>query len=189
MLKVQIVALTLGLLVHFSAQAQMEPESDFSGAVDEQLQEAGQEIFECMTCYFDSAQLLKDARAVFPVKGGATVISHFGDPRPGGRRHEGVDLAAHMGTPVLAAWDGIVTWNEYHHTAGYAVKVVHPNGYSTYYFHLRQRGPVSKGQHVKAGDQIGEVGETGNAAGTQPHLHFEVHTPNGAAVNPLPFIN
>lgn len=97
-------------------------------------------------------------------------------------RHEGIDIAAPSGTPVMAAAAGIVAkagWDEW--GLGNAIEIKHPNGSVTVYGHNR-RLLVSKGQQVKQGQIIAEMGSTGNS--TAPHLHFEIY-PNGrVAVDP-----
>ena len=90
------------------------------------------------------------------------------------RMHRGVDLGYPEGTPVAAAWDGIVRISKgTANTGGYGNLVVirHDNGLETYYAHLSRR-LVNPGQMVKAGDIIGLGGNTGRSYGS--HLHFEV---------------
>ena len=103
---------------------------------------------------------------------------------PGGRRHDGIDFPAPMGTPVGAAGVGTVIsagWN----SGGYGnlVIVQHRLGYTTYYAHL-SRFAVSSGSRVAGGVRIGYVGSTGHSTG--PHLHFEVRH-NGVPINPAPY--
>jgi peptidoglycan hydrolase-like protein with peptidoglycan-binding domain len=103
---------------------------------------------------------------------------------PGGRRHDGIDFPAPMGTPVGAAGVGTVLsagWN----SGGYGnlVIVQHRLGYQTYYAHL-SRFAVSTGSRVAGGLRIGYVGSTGHSTG--PHLHFEVRH-NGVPINPEPY--
>src|SRR5205085_5182243 len=102
---------------------------------------------------------------------------------PGGRRHDGIDFPAPMGTPIGAAGVGTVIsagWN----SGGYGnlVIVQHRLGYQTWYAHL-SRFAVSVGSRVAGGVRIGYVGATGHATG--PHLHFEVRH-NGVPINPEP---
>lgn len=108
-------------------------------------------------------------------------IDSWGAPRPGGRTHQGTDIIAPMGTPVLATFPGraVVATNT---LGGLAAKVYGPRGY-TYNAHFARFGKIGP---VKTGDVIGYVGATGNAGG--PHLHFEWHPGNGAAVNPYPYL-
>jgi murein DD-endopeptidase MepM/ murein hydrolase activator NlpD len=100
-----------------------------------------------------------------------------------GRMHKGIDIAAPIGTPIVAAAPGVVVsagWN----SGGYGnlVELQHPDGSVTLYAH-NNRILVRRGQEVAQGQQISEMGSTGRSTG--PHLHFEVH-PNGrGAVNPI----
>jgi murein DD-endopeptidase MepM/ murein hydrolase activator NlpD len=115
---------------------------------------------------------------VFPVAGHdrSHVISRFGDPRDGGRRpHLGIDIAAPVGTPVLAPVSGVVERTGRWGAGGRVVWLREAGSDRRYYFaHLDAIG-VAPGQRVAAGYPIGTVGTTGNAVGTRPHLHFAVH--------------
>jgi murein DD-endopeptidase MepM/ murein hydrolase activator NlpD len=108
------------------------------------------------------------------------------DPfRGGAARHQGIDLAAPIGTPIYATADGIVSeagWN----SGGYGnlIKVDHGRGIETRYGHLSAI-LVSPGQHVVRGQQIARMGSTGRSTGS--HLHYEVRI-DGSAVNPIPFM-
>lgn len=120
----------------------------------------------------------------YPLASGGVYSSPFG-PR-WGKMHTGVDIAAPMGTPVVAAEDGKVVFTESGNTGyGNHIIIQHKNGLKTLYGHLSSID-VSKGQQVVRGEQIGKVGSTGNSTG--PHLHFETIV-NGQKVNPMPFIN
>lgn len=111
----------------------------------------------------------------FPVAGAgeSDIGSVFGDPRDGGgREHHGVDIFAPRGTPVLAAADGNVTSVDTTEIGGRVVWQREDGGrHSLYYAHL-DRPLVREGQHLRAGDTVGLVGNTGNARTTPPHLHF-----------------
>jgi murein DD-endopeptidase MepM/ murein hydrolase activator NlpD len=89
-----------------------------------------------------------------------------------GELHAGIDLAAPEGMPYKAVHAGIVKSAGYTGGYGYAVTVQHPDGTETIYGHSRKL-LVHKGQQVKAGDVLGEVGNTGYTFGT--HLHLEIH--------------
>ena len=117
-----------------------------------------------------------------PVQGGATFMNDWGFPRSGGRFHEGNDLFAPRGRPVVATVAGTVV-QTVGQLGGNQVKLAGDDGVSYYYTHLDGFG--AKGR-VGAGTVIGYVGSTGNAAGGPTHLHFEVHPGGGAAVNPYP---
>ena len=97
--------------------------------------------------------------------------------------HHGIDLAANRGTPILAAADGYVTFTGRNGGYGLFVVIDHKYGFKTKYGHL-QKIYVRRGQFVKRGDKIGEVGNTGLS--TAPHLHYEVHY-HGKPVNPTQF--
>jgi len=106
---------------------------------------------------------------VHPAKYKAT--SFYGVKRRRGRTHWGIDLPFPEGTPVVAAFDGIVRVSTYNN-GGYGNLVIlrHDNGLETYYAHFLKR-LVNPGQLVKAGDTIGLGGNTGRSKGN--HLHFE----------------
>jgi murein DD-endopeptidase MepM/ murein hydrolase activator NlpD len=115
--------------------------------------------------------------------------SVFGDPRDAGRReHEGVDIFAKRGTPVLSATNGIVTRVAETGRGGRVVWVWDPGrGLMLYYAHLHEQN-VTTGERVNAGDILGSVGNTGNARTTPPHLHFGVYERGRGAIDPYWFI-
>ncbi len=98
--------------------------------------------------------------------------------------HAGLDFAAPVGTPILAAAGGVVVNAEYHPMFGNEVTVDHGNHLSTLYAHA-SRILVKPGDIVRKGQKIAEVGTTGRSTG--PHVHFEVHV-NGAPQNPARFL-
>lgn len=126
----------------------------------------------------------------FPVGGnGGRIGSIWGDARDAGaRNHEGIDIFAPRGTPLLAAADGTVTAVNENNLGGLVVWL-RPQGksYTLYYAHLDKQ-LATAGQRVKQGDTIGTVGNTGNARSTPPHLHFGIYG-YGGAINPLPFVD
>jgi murein DD-endopeptidase MepM/ murein hydrolase activator NlpD len=115
--------------------------------------------------------------------------SVFGDPRDAGRRqHEGVDIFAKRGTPVLSATDGVVTRVAEGGLGGRVVWVWNPaRGLRLYYAHLDEQH-VSTGARVRSGDVLGTVGNTGNARTTPPHLHFGIYERGSGAIDPYWFI-
>jgi murein DD-endopeptidase MepM/ murein hydrolase activator NlpD len=116
---------------------------------------------------------------IWPTKG--VLTSGFG--WRWGRMHKGIDIAGPVGTPIMAAADGVVVtagWNSGGY--GYLVEVQHPDGSLTLYAH-NSRILVQVGQQVAQGQQISEMGSTGFSTG--PHLHFEVHPSGRGAVNPI----
>jgi murein DD-endopeptidase MepM/ murein hydrolase activator NlpD len=108
----------------------------------------------------------------------------WGAPRSGGRRHEGVDMLAPMGTPIFAVVSGTVRFSQ-NRLGGNAVSLVGDNGNRYYYAHLSRYEGSSR--RVTQGELIGYNGDTGNATGV-PHLHFEVRPGNGLPVNPTPSV-
>ena len=114
------------------------------------------------------------------------IASFFGAPREGGRRtHEGVDVFATHGTPVVAVADGRVTRVGTNRLGGNTVSVS-SGKYSFYYAHLDSQ-QVAMGKNVKLGDTLGTVGNTGNAITTAPHLHFGIYSAGRRSVDPLHF--
>ncbi|WP_416445378.1 peptidoglycan DD-metalloendopeptidase family protein [Leeuwenhoekiella sp. A16] len=127
----------------------------------------------------------------FPVvgKGNAAIQSFWGASRDAGaRRHEGLDIFAPRGTPVVAATDG---WISSTGNRGLGGKQVWLRaglwGNSLYYAHLDSIAST-QGQRVKTGDTLGFVGNTGNARTTPTHLHFGIYRGRGGAINPLPYV-
>ncbi len=113
----------------------------------------------------------------FPVSGHDTtaVRSRYGDPRDGGRRrHEGLDIFARRGTPVLAAASGYVRSTRSNNLGGNVIWLRDDLERTHYYAHL-DSVVVFRGLVVEAGDTIGFVGNSGNARTTPPHLHFGVY--------------
>jgi murein DD-endopeptidase MepM/ murein hydrolase activator NlpD len=103
-----------------------------------------------------------------------------------GRMHKGIDIAAPVGTPVVASAPGVVVsagWND----GGYGnlVEIQHPDGSVTLYAH-NNRILVRSGQQVDQGQQIAEMGSTGYSTG--PHSHFEIHPAGQGAVNPMTYL-
>jgi murein DD-endopeptidase MepM/ murein hydrolase activator NlpD len=120
---------------------------------------------------------------VCPISGSAYGDT-WGAPRSGGRRHEGVDMLAPFGVPIVAVVSGTVTFKR-NRLGGNAASLAGDNGNRYYYAHFASYEGSSR--RVVAGEVIGYNGDTGNATGT-PHLHFEVHPGGGVAVNPTPSV-
>ena len=138
-----------------------------------------------------SLVLTLDPAFSFPVAGlGMRAIqSVWGDERDGGRRsHEGVDIFARRGTPVLASIPGRVSRVRVTPRGGKVVWLRdEAQNRSLYYAHLDSQY-VADGDWVEVGDTLGFVGNTGNARTTPPHLHFGVYYRGEGAVNPFPFL-
>jgi murein DD-endopeptidase MepM/ murein hydrolase activator NlpD len=139
-------------------------------------------------------QLTKDGY-VFPVYGPSSFSNDFGVPRADTGWHHGNDIFAPLGAPLLAVSDGtlfLVGWNS---LGGNRLWLRDLQGNEFYYAHLSAFSPLARdGAHVRAGDVIGFVGNTGDAATTPPHLHFEVHPVEllwmayDGVVNPYPYL-
>lgn len=136
-------------------------------------------------------RMVKGPVLAFPVFGrdGESILSAWGAERDAGRRqHEGVDIFAPRGTPVLAASDGVVSRVGDQRLGGRVVWVRDERrGISQYYAHLDSQ-LVARGQRVRAGDTLGLVGNTGNARTTAPHLHFGLYVRRGGAIDPWHFL-
>ena len=124
-------------------------------------------------------------RLFCPVDGPVSFTDTYGAPRSGGRRHQGVDMFAPMRTPVAAIVDGTLTRRETSDLGGLSVYLRGADGTEYFYTHLAGYSEAAPGQKVNAGTVIGYVGDTGNAKGGPPHLHFEVRA-GGVPVNPTP---
>ncbi len=125
----------------------------------------------------------------FPVSGknSSAIKSFWHASRDGGaRKHEGVDIFAPRGTPVIAVSNGMAT-SKQNKLGGNTVWLYNAgSGKSYYYAHLDSQ--YVNASLVKIGDTLGTVGNTGNARTTAPHLHFGIYQSRKGAVNPLPFI-
>lgn len=147
---------------------------------------------ECVPFVYDMA---------WPLAAKVPIGSPFGADRDGGaRKHMGNDIAAPKLTPVFAVADGVVARviREQGIAGTYAV-IQHDDGWQSYYIHLNNdlygtddglgigvRPDLREGKRVARGELIGWVGDSGNAEGTVSHLHFELRTPGGEAVDPRP---
>lgn len=106
-------------------------------------------------------------------------------PRSGGRRHRGIDIFAKRDTPVRSATSGIIATVGTNRLGGRIVRVFGPGGEWHYYAHLERFGPIAPGQVVVPGTILGYVGDSGNAKGTPPHLHYGIYRMLGGAMNPF----
>ncbi|HUQ38521.1 MAG TPA: M23 family metallopeptidase [Acidimicrobiales bacterium] len=127
----------------------------------------------------------------FPVAGPASFVDDWWYPRfvPEFHLHQGTDIFAAAGTPVRAPVDGVLRQSN-GAVGGLASYVTQADG--TYFYMAHLSGFVkgqATGQRVKTGDVVGYVGDTGNAQGGAPHVHFEIHPKGGGAVNPKPFLD
>jgi hypothetical protein len=149
-----------------------------------------------------AASARKPPRLIFPVLGRATFVDDFGDPRPQGP-HQGIDIVAPRKAIALAAEAGKVKfWSG----SGCMLYLLGASGTKYMYVHLNNdltRGNDNRGKcvpgtayarglkdgsKVTAGQPVGFVGDSGDADGIHPHLHFEVHPGGGAAIDPYPYL-
>lgn len=112
------------------------------------------------------------------------IFANFGDPRSGGRTHEGEDILAPRGSPIISPTDAVVLKVGTGDSSGFYVYTANPGGETFVYMHLDSMSPLVAGTVLKTGDLIGYVGNTGNASGGVTHLHFEIRK-NGAT-DPFP---
>lgn len=128
------------------------------------------------------------SRLAWPVPGYERLSSHFGHrSSPGGigsTNHQGIDIPAPTGTPIIAVKEGTVKTAGPSGGYGNCVVIDHENGYETLYGHMSQI-TCNAGDKVKPGDVIGKIGSTGNSTG--PHLHFGI-LKNGVYVDPEPYL-
>jgi LysM repeat protein len=118
-----------------------------------------------------------------PVRG-ASFFNDYGFPRSGGRFHEGTDLFAARGTSIVAPVSGRVEFT-IGTIGGMQFKLYGDDGATYIGSHMDSFGESGK---VSAGTVIGTVGDSGNAKGSRPHVHFEIHPDDGDPINPYPFL-
>ena len=119
---------------------------------------------------------------VCPVQGAVAYADTWGAPREG-HTHQGVDMMASSGTPLVAVVSGSVNFKQTR-LGGNSIWLSGSDGNRYFYAHLS--GFEGSSRSVSQGEVIGYVGSTGNAY--TPHLHFEVHPGGGSAVNPTPWV-
>lgn len=170
----------------FSLSAQYA-EFDFKFArIKEAASRLENNIHELDEYLLDRASMLKSTPTILPAVGWIT--SYFGhrvSPYAGKvKMHEGLDVGAPTGTPIVAPADGIITFAGRKAGFGNFVQIDHGYGIETIYAHAHTV-VAENGQRVGRGDMIAKVGSTGYSTG--PHLHYEVRV-NGIAVDPLYFV-
>ncbi len=131
-----------------------------------------------------------DSRIAMPVKNirKNQIADTWQAPRGTDRLHQGQDIFAPRGTPIMSATSGYVYKVGENNLGGQTVSVIGAGGRVYYYAHLDSYAPgIEVGDPVTTTTVLGYVGTTGNAQGTPPHLHFGIYTSAGA-INPLPLI-
>jgi peptidoglycan LD-endopeptidase LytH len=127
---------------------------------------------------------------VFPIAGPSRFSDDWLFPRPGGRYHEGIDLFAARGAPVVAVAGGTLFRVGYSGVSGNRLWLRDAAGTEFFYAHLDAFSPaVREGAHVEKGTVIGYNGDTGDARGTSPHVHFEIHPGGGGPIRPYPIVS
>lgn len=145
-----------------------------------------------------SAETVRDIR--FPVNGEVRYQDDFGDPRSGGRTHEGIDIMGEKMMPLVAAVDGYVSYLVYPEASwGYAITLEDAEGWTYHYLHVNNDTPgtddgnggfdnayapgMRRGARVTKGQVIAYMGDSGNAESVAPHLHFEIRK-DGVPIDP-----
>jgi hypothetical protein len=162
-------------------------------------------LVTALTCTTASAAKPGVPAILFPVVGPVTYTDDFGQPRAGGP-HQGNDLLGKKRSPVVAVEDGTVKFWTTSANAGCMLYLYGASGTMYEYIHLNNdltaandnKGKcvdgvsyapgLVNGQHVDAGQLIGYLGDSGDANGIHPHLHFELHPKGGKAVSPFPYL-
>jgi murein DD-endopeptidase MepM/ murein hydrolase activator NlpD len=123
-----------------------------------------------------------------PVEGVAarTIVDSWGNPRSGARRHEGIDIFAPRGRPVVSTTPGIVWRVGENGLGGRVVWVLGPGRQLHYYAHLDAFAPIRQGDRVDPGTRLGFVGDSGNARGGATHLHYGIYPMGARPINPSP---
>ncbi len=149
---------------------------------------------------FHSSQVSAGRNIIFPVAGGGSFSNDYYGSRANGI-HGATDIFANKGTPLVAAVDGTITFAPVPQPSyGYMVTIRDSDGYKYNYIHINNDNPgtddgyggpmnayapdIKVGNPVVRGQQIGWLGDSGNAENTAPHLHFEIIEPNGNIANP-----
>ena len=162
-------------------------DADLIAALDESLQDVSsfkKSVEEINALWAKQLAWLNTLPTGTPVKGSYNLSSGYGlriDPfTQAMAKHEGLDFAAPVGTPIIASANGVISRAGWDSQYGNVVEINHAEGFKTRYAHASQL-LVRTGQTVKKGDVIAKVGNTGRSSG--PHLHYEVIRA-GAHINP-----
>ena len=138
----------------------------------------------------DRGNASRFGRFALPIAGGAGFTDTWGAARSGGRRHQGTDVMAPCGAPVVAVTDGVITRLMSHGNGGTMAYLRAGNGDVFLYSHLQSYAAgLAAGKRVSAGEVIAYNGRSGNARGGPCHVHFEWHPGGGPPVNPYPLLS
>lgn len=148
---------------------------------------------ELRTASLRAGGVLASGGVAFPIAGPTSYSDTFGAPRMFGtsyaHSHQGTDIFAAYDTPVVAVERGVLTKVGTDVLGGTKLWLAGASGTLYYYAHLSSFAPgVADGTPVQPGDVVGFVGTSGNAAGTSPHTHFQVHPGGGPPVNAYPLL-
>ncbi len=187
----EVVQISLGSAQHVLADAERDYQGIQAEYEAEQRKKREAELARIRASENASVRGLPPSSTegfVCPVQGGAAFINSWGFPRSGGRTHKGVDMFAKRGTPTPAVTSGTVKMRTVN-LGGIVTYLYGDDGNKYYYAHLNgYPAGLRNGQRVERGQTIGFVGNSGNAEGTSPHLHFEIRPGGGSAVNPYPTV-
>lgn len=160
-----------------------------------QRPESGQQpgMFQLPMEYLHLMQTPLPAQLPVPVQGvkPQQIADTWGAARSQGRSHEGIDIMAERGTKVLSATMGVVVDMRNNNLGGKVIWIAGPAGSYHYYAHLdKHKRGLNVGDRVKKGQVIGYVGNTGNARGGSPHLHYGIYLSGKGrgAVNPYLYL-
>ncbi len=137
---------------------------------------------------YQLAQTSAGGSWIMPVAGKSEYSNSFYVPRNNRTGiHGAIDIYATKGTPIVSPVSGKVLSTKKSDIGGYTVRILGDDGVTYYFAHMASQAVVSQGQHVNAGYHIGYVGNTGNARGTTPHLHFSMHL-GSKLINPYSYL-
>jgi len=178
-----VAAVVLSLASSTLAEAHPPPPGGAARSIDGLAHDERSRVLavvKVLTAQPSAAPALDPKSFIWPAH--ARITSGFG--MRDGRPHQGVDIDAPFGTPIVAAQTGTVTFAGVKDGYGNTTIIDHGHGIATLYAH-QSTIVVKVGQHVAQGQYIGNVGNSGHV--TAPHLHYEVHI-NGVPTNPMPWL-
>ena len=175
--------LFLDLFLYDESQWKAIAHSDSTAILQYEVEDDGYYLLRIQPSLLNSVYynltIKSDPTLINPVKGATnrSIGSFYGAPRDAGARsHEGLDIFAKRGTPVIAPTSGYVSRVGTNNLGGNVVWLRDGRRGQSYYFAHLEKQLVTSGQKVKQGDTLGLVGNTGNAKNTPPHLHFGIYS-------------